>query len=160
MSMRHPLAYIASVVIFSFAVYGAVAVFSGSEETKVRRTINAAILGVELNDPARYGAILAEDYADDQGLTKATLLTELADVFKDYKPFKVNIKRLKIKVSGQDEATANIGFKVYLRKVSDQVVYYEAGKIILFMKKTSAGWRVYRSEYTSSDDLLFIQNVA
>jgi hypothetical protein len=158
--MRHPLVLIVLVAVFAFVVYGLVSVVSGNDVTSVRRTINAAILGVELNDPARYGAILAEDYTDNQGFTRATLLSRLAGFFKDWHPYKVDVKRLKISVKDQNEATANIGFKAYFHKKGDEVAYYEAGKAVLSLRKTGAGWRVYRVEYTGTDDLLFIQSVA
>ena len=74
MPTRHPMVFILLVALLGFFIYGAVAVLSDNDEKRIRREINAAILGVELNDPARYSAILAEDFTDSQGLARREIL--------------------------------------------------------------------------------------
>lgn len=160
MSTRHPLVFILLVALLGFFIYGAVSVFLDNDEKRIRREINAAILGVELNDPARYSAILAEDFADSQGLTRREILEQVAEIFKDFRPVKVDVKQLKIKVSGAIQATADMGFKVYLRRVKDDVLYQDAGKLVLSFKKVRGVWRAYQIFYTGSEDIWFIQSVA
>lgn len=160
MTLRHPLVFIFLIVFLALVVYGAVSLATDNDEKRVRRDINAAILGLELNDPVRYGAILAADYADDEGFTRETLLKRLGKIFGTFRPTKVDVKRLKIRIDAPGQAQADIGFKIYFRKEGDQVFYQDSGKVVLSLKKAKAAWQVYHILYTSSDDLWFIQSVA
>jgi hypothetical protein len=160
MTRRHPLVFIFLVVLLALAVYGAVSLATDNDEKRVRRAVNAAILGLELNDPARYGLILAEDYKDDEGYTREKLLKRLGEIFGKFRPVQVDVKRLKVRIETPDRARADVGFKAYFRKAGDPVLYQDSGKVVLSLKKVNAGWQAYHIVYTSSDDLWFIQSVA
>jgi len=156
----HPLVFIFLVALSAFLFYVGVLALRDNDEARIRRSINAAILGVETHRASMYEDLLSDDYSDEEGLTKSALLARYADFTKDYRPFRVDVKKMLIEVD-KDGAAATMVFTCYFHSTQDQKVYYEAGKAVLNLKKTAPKtWKVHKLQYISSDDLMFLPAVA
>lgn len=156
---KNPRNFIFLIVLLSFFVYFIVNFFKTDEKTMVKRALYAAVLGIEKNDPARYGRVLSQDYMDDSGLRKDDILRYAAGAFRDYKPFKVELKRLEI-TAKEGETKSDIAFKCLFKKEDDDRIYYDAGKITAWWRKEKSGWKIFKMEYTSAQDMLFLPAVA
>lgn len=157
--LKYPGRFIFAVIASAILVFWLVNHFSENDQTRIRRVLYAAIYGIEKADAARYSRILSDHYQDDQGNTKRDLLSLAARTFRDFKPFKVEIKRLEIKPDGQ-KAESEIAYRCLLRKSGEDKIYYDAAKIEAFWEKETSGWKIVRIEYTNSQDMLFLPSVA
>jgi hypothetical protein len=158
--LKHPGRFIFGVAFLAVISYALVSFLQENDEAKIRRAVYAAVLGVERNEPARYGRVLSASYRDAYGHDKASVLKIVADAFKDYKPFKVEVKALKIEVQGP-EATAQIAYRCLFKKnAGGDQVYYDAGKLIVSWRKETSGWKIVKIEYTGSQEMLFLPVVA
>ncbi|QAT16508.1 hypothetical protein BU251_01575 [Candidatus Velamenicoccus archaeovorus] len=158
--LKHPGRFIFGVAFLAVIGYALVSFLQENDEAKIRRTVYAAVLGVERNEPARYGRVLSASYKDEYGNDKASVLKIAADAFKDYKPFKVEIKALKTEVQGP-EATTQIAYRCLFKKSGGSgQIYYDAGKLIASWRKETSGWKIVKIEYTGSQEMLFLPVVA
>ena len=158
--LKHPFRYIVVLIALAVLSYALVRVFLEDDGMKIQRAVYAAVVGVEKNDPSRYGRILSDSYRDDDGRDKAGILSIVARTFRDYKPFRVEIKGLKVDTEGVQAETL-ISYRCYFKKDgAGEKVYYDAGKINAFWQKESSGWKIVRIEYTSSSEILFLPAVA
>jgi len=158
--LKHPGRFIFGVVLLAVVSYALVTFLQENDETRIRRAVYAAVLGVERNEPARYGRVLSPLYKDEYGNDKAAVLKTVADAFKDYKPFKVEIKALKIETEGEG-ATTQIAYRCLFRKSGGaEQIYYDAGKLIACWRKETSGWKIVKIEYTGSQEMLLLPVVA
>jgi len=158
--LKHPGRFIFGVALLAVIGYALVSFLQENDEARVRRAVYAAVLGVERNDPARYGRVLSASYEDEYGNDKASVLKIAADAFRDYRPFKVEIKALKIEIES-GEATTQVAYRCLFKKSDggDQI-YYDAGKVIASWRKEASGWKIVKIEYTGSQEMLFLPVVA
>jgi hypothetical protein len=157
--LKHPARFIFGIVLSAVVIYTLVSVLRENDETKIRRAIYAGIVGIEKNDAARYGRVLSSSYRDDDGRDKAAVLKITADAFREYKPFKVEIKALRIDAEGLG-ATSQIGFRCLFKREGDTRLYYDAGKIVASWRKEEADWKIVKIEYIGSHEILFLPAVA
>jgi len=159
MESRKQLRLILSVIILALLFYVAVQVFSENDEARIRRVVNLCILAVEKEDTPGYSRFISQSYQDSYGNTKAGLLVILADNFKEYKPFKVDVKQLSIKTE-ESKGQAGIAFKCYFKRMGDKQIYYDAGKAKIYFQKEEKSWKVTNIEYKGSSEMLFLPTVA
>jgi|GEM_PF-874723 hypothetical protein len=158
--LKHPGRFIFGVAFLGVVSYALVSFLQENDEAKIRRAVYAAVLGVERNESARYGRVLSASYRDEYGNDKASILKIVAEAFKDYKPFKVEIKALKTEVQ-DSAATTQIAYRCLFKKnaAGDQI-YYDAGKLVASWRKETSGWKIVKIEYTGSQEMLFLPVVA
>lgn len=159
MRRSQQLKFILGVAFLALLFYAGVQLFSENDETRVRRSINLATLALEKQDTAGYSRYISESYLDDYGNNKGALLDVIAAVFKEYKPYKADVKKLIIRVEGSS-AEADIGFKCYFKRVGDKQLYYDTGKIKATFHKVGRLWKVIKLEYQGVQDVLFLPAVA
>ncbi|MDD5137874.1 MAG: hypothetical protein PHF12_05350 [Candidatus Omnitrophica bacterium] len=158
--LKHPGRFIFGVALLAVASYALVTFLQENDEARIRRAVYAAVLGVERNEPARYGRVLSPLYKDEYGNDKAAVLKIVADAFRDYKPFKVEIKALKIETEGAG-ATTQIAYRCLFKKSDGgEQIYYDAGKVIASWRRETSGWKIIKIEYTGSQEMLFLPVVA
>ncbi|MDD5019432.1 MAG: hypothetical protein PHH75_04880 [Candidatus Omnitrophica bacterium] len=159
--LKHPVHFILGIAVLAVLFYVAVSIFTENDEARVRRAVYTGVAGLEHNDPRLYGRIISSSYMDDDGNDKAAVLKKAGDLFKEYKPFRVEIKAMKIEVEGL-EATSTIGYRcLFKRDEPDKKIYYDAGKVTAFWRKESAGdWKIVKIEYMGSHEILFLPVVA
>jgi len=157
--LKHPGRFIFSVALSAVLIFALVNAFSVNDEKRIKRALYAAILGIEKNDASRYSRVLSLRYKDDSGLGKAEVLALAEKAFRDFKPFKMELKRLIIKPQG-DSAESEIAFRCLFRKEGDEKIYYDAGKVMASWRREEGGWKIVKMQYTGSTDMLFLPAVA
>lgn len=157
--LKHPGRFIFCIVTGALVVFLLVNHFSQNDQTRIRRAVYAAVYGIEKADAARYGDILSSRYQDDSGYDKAKILSIAANAFKDFKPFKVEIKRLMIKPEGS-QAETEIAYRCLFKKPGEDKIYYDAAKITASWDREQGGWKIVKMKYTNSQDMLFLPSVA
>ncbi len=162
MDRKRQLIFIISVAVVAAGVYAAVRFFSQTEETRIQRAVYAAVAGVEQGDARRYGRILSCFYQDDAGRNKMVLLKTAEEIFRDFRPLRVEVKHLTITLGEEekDTAVALIDFKCYFKHLEDGKLYYEAGRFEADFRKEGRAWRIRSLRYIDADEIMFIQVVA
>ena len=159
MDQKKQLLIIFAVGLGALVMYVMIRGFSENDETRIRKIIYAAGFAVETQNFTRYSSFVSEAYHDELGRDKAKLLQEVAALFKDYKPFKVDFKQFRIHVQ-KDDATTEIGLKVFFRKDNDSHLYYDAGEFKVHFYREAKLWKVREVEFQDIKELFFIPNVA
>jgi hypothetical protein len=159
MDSRKQLMVIFGVAIGALVTYAALRAFLENDEARIRRIIYAAALAVERQDTARYGSFVSEGYQDAYGHDKAKLLREAVWLFQEYRPVKIDFKRVRIHVENK-EATTEIDLKIYFRRGNDTHTYYDAGEFKVLFHRENKQWKVREIEFQDVRELFFIPNVA
>ncbi len=162
MDRKRQLLFILGVAVAAVGIYTAVRFFSQTEESRIQRAIYAAVAGVEQDDPQRYGRILSLSFRDDVGRNKLVLLRIVEEIFREFRPLRVEIKQLTITLGEEEKDTAEavIGFKCYFKHAGDGKLYYEAGRFEADFQKEGRAWRIRSLRYIDADEIMFIQAVA
>ncbi len=147
------------VSVIAILAYTLIRALSENDESRVRGLVYAGIVAVEKMDPAKCEMLISDTYEDASGNNKAAIVSFLLDIFKDFKDFKVVVKKILVKIDGAD-ALGNIWFTCYFRKPGDEKLYYDSGKIEARFVKENKTWRVKKIEYSGSNELLFLHSVA
>lgn len=147
---------VALVAIFAYAL---IRTFSENDESRVRRAVYTGIVAFEKTDARKCAQLISDAYEDTFGNNKAEFLRFLSEIFKDFKDFRIVVKKLKVKVKGT-EAGGDVWFTCYFKKIGDEKLYYDSGKIEFDFVKELKDWRVKKIEYSGSNELLFLQSVA
>lgn len=159
MSPKRQLSVILCVALGAIFAYALIRVFSENDEARVRRAVYAGIVVFEKTDIAKCAPLISDAYEDTFNNDKAAVLRFLSEIFKDFKDFRVVVKKLKVKVKGA-EAEGQVWFICYFGKIGDEKLYYDSGKIEFGFAKELKDWRVKKIEYSGSGELLFLQSVA
>lgn len=154
------LFFIVMVAAAAVVLYGAVRFLSEDDPARIRRSVYAAVLGLEKKDPGRYGAIISASYQDADGRNKLLLLAMIKDVLGDFQPVKCDIKQLAVEMKEGAAAEAVIGFKFYLKDLKDQKLYYAAGRIRADFIKEGRVWRIRGTDYIDAKEIYSMQSVA
>ncbi len=162
MDHKRQLLFIFSVAVLAAGTYAAVRSFSQTEEARIRQAVYAAVAGVEQDDAVRYGRILSRFYQDDAGRNKLVLLKTAEEIFRDFRPLRVEIKQLTITLKEEEGSAAevSIGFKCYFDHLEDGKLYYEAGRFEADFQKEGRAWKIRSLRYIDADEIMFIQAVA
>ena len=159
MSQKRQLVVILGVTLGAILAYTLIRVFSENDESRVRRAVYAGIVLIEKKDIQKCAPLISDGYEDTFGNDKASVLRFLSGIFKDFKDFKVIVKKLKVKANGA-EAAGKVWFICYFRQIGDEKLYYDPGKIEFEFVKELKDWRVKKIGYSGSNELLFLQSVA
>jgi hypothetical protein len=154
------LFFIVMVAAAAVVFYGVVRFLTEDDPARIRRSVYAAVLGLEKKDPGRYGAVISASYQDTDGRNKLLLLAMLKDVLKDFEPVKCEIKQLTVESKGEAAAEAVIGFKFYMKDFKDRKLYYVAGRIRADFIKEGRVWRIRSTDYIDAKEIYSIQSVA
>jgi hypothetical protein len=159
MGSKRQLFVILCVVLGAIFAYALIRAFGENDESRVRRAVYAGIVAFEKTDIVKCSPLISDAYEDTFGNNKTAVLRFLSEIFKDFKDFKVVVKKLKVRVKGA-EAGGDVWFICYFKKISDEKLYYDSGKIEFGFVKEHKSWRVKIIEYSGSNELLFLQSVA
>jgi len=159
MGTKRQLSVILCVVLGAIFAYALIRVSLENDESRVRRAVYAGIVALENTDIVKCAPLISDAYEDTFGNNKAEVLRFISEIFKDFKDFRVVVKKLKVKVKGT-EAGGDVWFTCYFKKISDEKLYYDSGKIEFGFANEHKSWRVKKIEYSGSNELLFLQSVA
>lgn len=159
MESKKQLFVILCVALGAIFTYALIRAFSEDDESRVRRAAYAGIVAFEKTDIRKCAPLISDTYEDTFGNNKAEVLRFLFEIFKDFKDFRIVVKKLKVKVKGT-EAGGDVWFTCYFKKIGDEKLYYDSGKIEFDFVKELKDWRVKKIEYSGSNELLFLQSVA
>jgi len=151
-----------AVFFCAVVLYLAIRFFTENDEARVRRTIYATVLAVEKEDLLKCMSFVSSAYTDSTGHDKTTLARMTAQIFKEFRDFKVDIKKIKIEVQ-ESAADSEISFRLYFKTLDRDQIYYDTGRLKLYFRKEEDGrWRVHSLEYQGAKELemLMLQGVA
>ena len=157
---RRQLLFICAVAMGAFCLYAAVRFLTEDDAARIRRSIYAAVVGLEKKDRARYGAIISPQYQDAEGNNKFTLLKVVEDGMAGFEPVKCDIRQLTIETKGEGAAEATVGFKFYFRSVRDRKLYYDAGRVLAHFVQEGRAWRIQQLDYIDAKEIYSIQSVS
>jgi len=152
---------ILAILFCAVALYLAIRVSTEGDEGRIRRVIYAGVLAVEKGDALRCISFVSTSYADPYGNDKASLFKVIMQVFRDFKSFKIDIKKIRIETE-EAGGQAEISFKCYFKKPGQDQFYYDTGRLKVSLRKEEGRWRVNSMEYQGAKELesLFSQGVA
>ncbi len=159
MGSKKQLLVILCVALGAIFTYALIRAFSENDESRVRRAVYAGIAAFEKTDIRKCAPLISDAYEDTFGNNKAEVLRFLSEILKDFKDFRIVVKKLKVKAGGT-EAGGDVWFTCYFRKIGDEKLYYDSGKIEFDFVKELKDWKVKKIEYSGSSELLFLQSVA
>lgn len=159
MESKKQLSVILCVALGAILAYALIRSFSENDESRVRRVVYAGLVAFEKADIEKCAPLISGAYEDSFGNNKISVLKFFAKIFKDFKDFKVVVKKLKVKARGA-EAGGEAWFTCYFKKIGDEKLYYDSGKIVFGFEKERKSWVVKKIEYIGSNELLFLQSVA
>ena len=157
---RRQILFILAVAVGAFCLYAAIRVLTEDDPARIRRSIYAAVLGLEKKDRMRYGSILSSQYQDAEGNNKFTLLKFIDDALVDFQPVKCDIKQLTIEMKDKAAADATVGFKFYFKNLRDQKLYYDSGKVLTHFVKEGRFWRIRQLDYLDAKEIYSIHSVS
>ena len=160
MESKKPGLIILAIIFCAVALYLTIRISTEGDEARIRRTIYAGVLAAEKGDALRCISFVSNSYADSYGNDKASLLKVIMRVFRDFKNFKIDIKKIKIEIK-EAGAKAEISFKCYFKKPGQDQIYYDTGRLKVSFQKEEGRWRVSSTEYQGAKELesVFLQGV-
>jgi hypothetical protein len=136
---------VAAVVLIAWWIGSKVFV---SDETRVRRQLSAMTRYVEQGSLLRLSDGLAQDYSDDHGLDKATVIGAVRTYRAQFDALFVHLSDLTVTVDPtRKEAQAAFIAKVLARErggTGDAELFSERFRVLF--RKTDGDWLIYRAE--------------
>ena len=119
-----------------------------SDETRISRLIGTMARAVEKGNILKLSDAIANDYENDHGLDKGTLLALIRAFRAQSEAVFIYISDKKIEVipSGARKAQAVIVAKVLSKTKGGGQTELNAERIRLFFRKTDDGWKLCRTE--------------
>jgi ketosteroid isomerase-like protein len=119
-----------------------------TEETRIRQLISRMEQAVERNNLLKLQAAIAQDYSDDFGLDKSTLLGAVRAFRQQYDRMFIHISDLTITVAPDKQTAQAILIAKVLATTRSSVGETEvrAERFRLFFRKTDEGWKMIRAE--------------
>ena len=118
-----------------------------TDETRIKRQINVMARAVEKGEVLKLSDGITNDYGDDHGLDKATLLVAVREFRARSEALLIYISDQKIEViPGAREAQAVIVAKVLSKTKGGGQTELNAERVRLFFRKTDDGWKLTRIE--------------
>ena len=118
-----------------------------TDQTRVRRLIAAMQRHVEQGNLIRLADTIAQDYSDDRGLDKGTLLGAVRSYRAQYDTVFIHLSDLQVTVE-PDHRRAQAVFiaKVLVKPRGGQETELFSDRFRLFFRKTEEGWQMIRAE--------------
>ncbi|MGD0017509.1 MAG: hypothetical protein ABSC38_08370 [Verrucomicrobiia bacterium] len=119
-----------------------------SDETRITRLISAMAQAVEKGNILKLSDAIANDYENDHGLDKRTLLALIRAFRAQSEAVFIYISDQKIEAipSGAQKAQVVIVAKVLSKHKGGGQTELNAERIRLFFRKTDDGWKLCRTE--------------
>jgi hypothetical protein len=119
-----------------------------TDEKRIQRQIAVMEQAVEQGNILRLEGAIAQDYADDFGLDKSSLLGAVRSFRQQYDALFIHISDLQITVAGDKQTGQAVLVAKVLAKPPGAVQETEvrADRFRLFLRKTDTGWKLYRVE--------------
>jgi len=119
-----------------------------TDEMRVKRQINTMTQAVEKGQILELSDAIANDYADDHGMDKGTLLAMVRGFRAQYEAVFIYISDQKIEAIAPEarEARAIIVAKVLSKTKGGNQTELNADRVRLFFRKTDDGWKLSRTE--------------
>lgn len=148
-------------IVCAVFVYLFIRFVTEDEEARVRRVVYAGVLAVEKEDVLKCMSLVSSAYEDPNGNDKTYLMRIVTQIFKEFREFKVDIKKVKIEI-GESGADSEVSFKCYFKKPGQDQIYFDTGRLKLHFQKEEDRWLVRSMEYLGAKELesLFLQGVA
>jgi ketosteroid isomerase-like protein len=119
-----------------------------TDETRIKRQISTMTQAVEKGEILKLSDAIANDYADDHGFDKGTLLAAIREFRAQSEALLIHISDQKIEAitPGAREAQAVIVVKVLSKTKGGGQTELNADRFRLFFHKTDDGWKLSRTE--------------
>jgi ketosteroid isomerase-like protein len=119
-----------------------------SDETRINRLIGTMARAVEKGDILKLSDVIANDYENDHGLDRGTLLAAVRAFRAQSEAVFIYISDQKIEAipSGAQKAQAVIVAKVLSKTKGGGQTELNAERIRLFFRKSDDGWKLSRTE--------------
>lgn len=139
---------IAVAAIIAFALWRAYEWIFVTDEMRVQRQISIMTSAVEKGDLVRLSNALANDYTDDWGLDKSTLLAGVHSYRIQYDPIFIHISDLTVTVDPDHQKAQAVFIAKILAKARGSVSDSEAreDRFRLYFRKNDSVWELIRAE--------------
>jgi hypothetical protein len=122
--------------------------FLVSDETRIRLRINGMERAVEQGDLLRLEGAIADDYSDDSGMDKPSLLAAVRAFRQQYDGLFIHLSDIDIQIDADHQMAQAAFVAKVISKPRDGGGESEllADRFRLFFRKTGRDWRLVRAE--------------
>lgn len=118
-----------------------------TDETRIKRLVATMKTAVEKNQTLTLADSIANDYGDDRGMDKSTLLGIVRGTRMQYEAMFIYISDMVIQIDDdRQKAQATLVARVLTKRTGGGSTELNAERVRLFFRKTDDGWKMTRIE--------------
>lgn len=119
-----------------------------TDEKRIKKQMTAMVSAVEKGDLLRLEGAIAQDYSDDFGLDKATLLAAVRSFRQQYDAIFIHLSDLTITIETDHQKAQAIFIAKVIAKAKGSLSESEvrAERFRLHFRKTDSGWKLVRAQ--------------